>query len=130
MLDPKLQHIISNHLTSDCIVVFDEAHNIDQACVEAFSLNINLKTLEEADVNLEEELKIRLKQIRDSQPELLDSEILLLKGKDSNLHALDDFQMSYPIASHNFDNQICPGNIRKPEHFMTLLKKIIVFFKS
>lgn len=41
-------------------MVFDECHNIDNACIEAFSLNINRKTLELASKNLtklEEEVK-------------------------------------------------------------------------
>ena len=41
-------------------MVFDECHNIDNACIEAFSLNINRKTLELAGKNLtklEEEVK-------------------------------------------------------------------------
>jgi DNA excision repair protein ERCC-2 len=33
-------------------VVFDECHNIDNACIEAFSLNINRKTLELASANV------------------------------------------------------------------------------
>ena len=32
--------------------MFDECHNIDNACIEAFSLNINRKTLELASANL------------------------------------------------------------------------------
>ena len=63
MLDPKLQNIISDHLPDDSIIVFDEAHNIDTACIEAYSLNINFKkTLEEAAINLEDDdLKLKLK---------------------------------------------------------------------
>ena len=41
MLDPKLQNILVDSLDENCIVVFDEAHSIDNSCIEAFSLNIN-----------------------------------------------------------------------------------------
>lgn len=34
------------------IVVFDEAHNIDNVCIEAFSINLNLITLEKARQNI------------------------------------------------------------------------------
>ena len=33
-------------------MVFDECHNIDNACIEAFSLNLNRRTLELASTNL------------------------------------------------------------------------------
>lgn len=52
MLDPKIANLVSKELQRDCIVVFDECHNIDNACIEAFSLNINRKTLELASNNL------------------------------------------------------------------------------
>lgn len=52
MLDPKISNLVSKELQRDCIVVFDECHNIDNACIEAFSLSINRKTLELASTNL------------------------------------------------------------------------------
>jgi DNA excision repair protein ERCC-2 len=52
MLDPKISNLVSKELQSDCIVVFDECHNIDNACIEAFSMNLNRKTLELASSNI------------------------------------------------------------------------------
>ena len=46
MLDPKISSQVTKELSKDCIVVFDECHNIDNACIEAFSLNINKRILE------------------------------------------------------------------------------------
>jgi DNA excision repair protein ERCC-2 len=52
MLDPKISNLVSKELQRDCIVVFDECHNIDNACIEAFSMNINRRTLELASSNV------------------------------------------------------------------------------
>ena len=52
MLDPKIANLVSAELQKDCIVVFDECHNIDNACIEAFSLNMNRTALVEANRNL------------------------------------------------------------------------------
>ena len=52
MLDPKISNLVTKELQKDCIVVFDECHNIDNVCIEAFSLNINRKTLELASANI------------------------------------------------------------------------------
>ncbi len=52
MLDPKISNLVSKELQKDSIVVFDECHNIDNACIEAFSMNLNTKTLELASVNI------------------------------------------------------------------------------
>ena len=46
MLDPKIANLVSSELQKDCIVVFDECHNIDNACIEAFSMNFKRKSLD------------------------------------------------------------------------------------
>ena len=46
LLDPKISNLVSAELQKDCIVVFDECHNIDNACIEALSMNLNRRTLE------------------------------------------------------------------------------------
>ncbi|PWA99802.1 sugar phosphate transporter domain-containing protein [Artemisia annua] len=45
LLDPKVAGIIS-------VVVFDEAHNIDNVCIEALSVSVRKQTLEGATRNL------------------------------------------------------------------------------
>ena len=52
LLDPKIANLVSSELQKDCIVVFDECHNIDNACIEALSMNLNTKTLDLAGQNL------------------------------------------------------------------------------
>ena len=44
LLDPKIAGVVSNELSHESIVVFDEAHNIDNVCIEAFSVIINRST--------------------------------------------------------------------------------------
>ena len=48
MLDPKIANIVSAELQRDSIIIFDECHNIDNVCIESFSLNINNKILDQA----------------------------------------------------------------------------------
>lgn len=48
MLDPKVAKIVSKELESECIIVFDEAHNIDSVCIEALSVTINDRQLDQA----------------------------------------------------------------------------------
>ena len=52
LLDPKIANLVSSELQKDCIVVFDECHNIDNACIEALSMNMNRDTLLKAEQNL------------------------------------------------------------------------------
>lgn len=34
MLDPKVSQMVSREMEKECVVVFDEAHNIDNVCIE------------------------------------------------------------------------------------------------
>jgi Rad3-related DNA helicase len=48
MLDPKVAKVVSKELEAESIIVFDEAHNIDSVCIEALSVTINDRGLEQA----------------------------------------------------------------------------------
>ena len=48
MLDPKVSSLVSRELERECVVVFDEAHNIDNVCIEALSVNLRQQTLDNA----------------------------------------------------------------------------------
>lgn len=48
LLDPKIAERVSRDFSKDCIVVFDEAHNIDNVCIEALSTDITEDSLRRA----------------------------------------------------------------------------------
>ena len=60
LLDPKIAERVSKELSKDCIVVFDEAHNIDNVCIESLSIDITDDSLRKATrgaVNLERHIE-------------------------------------------------------------------------
>lgn len=52
MLDPKVSHMVSKEFDGSSIVVFDEAHNIDNICIEALSVTVDTQTLRHAERNV------------------------------------------------------------------------------
>uniref|UniRef100_A0A803LRU8 DNA 5'-3' helicase n=1 Tax=Chenopodium quinoa TaxID=63459 RepID=A0A803LRU8_CHEQI len=52
LLDPKVAGIISEKMQCESVVVFDEAHNIDNVCIEALSVSVRRQTLEGATRNI------------------------------------------------------------------------------
>ena len=48
MLDPKVAKMVSKELEQESIIVFDEAHNLDNICIEALSIEINAVGLDKA----------------------------------------------------------------------------------
>jgi Rad3-related DNA helicase len=37
VIDPKISELVSKEFTSSAVLVFDEAHNIDNVCIDALS---------------------------------------------------------------------------------------------
>lgn len=52
LLDPKVAGIISKEMQRESVVVFDEAHNIDNVCIEALSVSVRRQTIEGATRNI------------------------------------------------------------------------------
>lgn len=52
LLDPKVASIISKEMQKESVVIFDEAHNIDNVCIEALSVSVRRQTIEGARRNL------------------------------------------------------------------------------
>jgi len=46
MLDPKVANLVSRELEAESIVVFDEAHNIDNVCIEALSVTLDRRAID------------------------------------------------------------------------------------
>jgi DNA excision repair protein ERCC-2 len=52
IIDPKISELVSKEFKSNSIVVFDEAHNIDNVCIDSLSINITKQTLEASSRNI------------------------------------------------------------------------------
>ena len=52
LLDPNVSSSLSKDQKKESVVVFDEAHNIDEVCIEAYSVKLNKPILLEATNNL------------------------------------------------------------------------------
>ena len=48
LLDPKVAEQVSKEMDKNSIVVFDEAHNIDNVCIESLSIDLTRSILDSA----------------------------------------------------------------------------------
>ena len=46
LLDPKIAEVVSKELARNSVVVFDEAHNIDNTCIDSMSVKITRKLVD------------------------------------------------------------------------------------
>ena len=130
LLDPKIANLVSSELQKDCIVVFDECHNIDNACIEALSMNFNRKTLERAGQNLRT-LEGLIAEEKAAGAKRLEAEYHRLVGRlaQQNVISSEKEMLSHPILTQDLKEEAVPGSIRKADHFLPVLRKLIVCFK-
>jgi DNA excision repair protein ERCC-2 len=117
-------------MSKDSIVVFDEAHNIDNVCIESLSIDLTRPMLDSAArscVKLEnkiEEIK------RTDATKLQDEYSKLVAGlQDANEGREEDDMLANPVLSEDMVQEAVPGNIRKAEHFVAFLKRFVEYMK-
>lgn len=100
LLDPKIAERVSKELSKDCIVVFDEAHNIDNVCIESLSIDITEESLRRASTGASQ-LETKIEQMKQSDSEKLQNEYSkLIEGlRDAEEARAEDAFMANPGTS-------------------------------
>ncbi len=131
MLDPKVANLVSKELEAESIVVFDEAHNIDNVCIEAFSVVLDKRKMDASmrGVNrLSAKVGDIVKQKRLDFQKDYDSLVngLITEGA----YPLNDQHRAHPALTEDQLQEAVPGSIRKNAHFVAFLKKIVVYYRK
>ncbi|TEB31312.1 transcription factor TFIIH complex subunit Rad15 [Coprinellus micaceus] len=132
LLDPKVAEQVSKDLSKDAIVVFDEAHNIDNVCIESLSIDLTRPMLDSASRSIVK-LGERIEEIKTTDAAKLQDEYAkLVEGlQDDDANADDeDVVMGNPVLPDDLLSEAIPGNIRKAEHFVAFLKRFVEYLKT
>jgi DNA excision repair protein ERCC-2 len=131
LLDPKIAEIVSKDLPKQTVIVFDEAHNIDNVCIESMSITINNKLLKRCSENLEN-LTTQIKKVKEIDENRLQNEYQrLVDGlKEAQIARETDIVLSNPILPKDILDEAIPGNIRKAEHFIIFMKRFLEYIKT
>lgn len=54
LLDPKIAEVVSKEMNKESVIIFDEAHNIDNVCIDSMSVKINKRIIERSSAALSE----------------------------------------------------------------------------
>lgn len=138
LVDPKVaENVLGTNLarTNTTIVVFDEAHNIDNVCLESMSVELTKASLDAASRSLRI-LQERVEQVALEDHERLQEEYeSLLEGltvqsqdNEPNVPRLKLFPDTDLLR--NVGVQVVPGSIRKADHFLAFLKRILAFMHA
>ncbi|CAN8103814.1 unnamed protein product [Discula destructiva] len=131
LLDPKIAERVSKDLSKDCIVVFDEAHNIDNVCIESLSTDITEDSLRKATRGAQN-LERKINQMRETDQRALENEYQkLVDGlREADEARQEDALMANPVLPEDLLKEAVPGNIRRAEHFVAFLKRFIEYLKT
>jgi DNA excision repair protein ERCC-2 len=132
LLDPKVAEQVSKELSKDAIVVFDEAHNIDNVCIESLSIDLTRPMLDSAARSVVK-LGEKIEEIKKTDAAKLQDEYAkLVEGlQESAADAADeDAFMANPVLPDDLLKEAVPGNIRKAEHFVAFLKRFVEYLKT
>uniref|UniRef100_A0A7S0BFL7 DNA 5'-3' helicase n=1 Tax=Rhodosorus marinus TaxID=101924 RepID=A0A7S0BFL7_9RHOD len=140
LLDPKIAGLISNQLARESIVVFDEAHNIDNVCIDALSVNLRKDTLGKCNGNLTTlSNKISDYKARDAA-RLREEYERLVRGISTTLIEQRTEQtmgesgvselLGAPVLPQDIVEETVPGNIRRAEHFISFLRRIVEYLRE
>ncbi|XP_058197860.1 general transcription and DNA repair factor IIH helicase subunit XPD [Rhododendron vialii] len=131
LLDPKVAGIISKEMQRESVVVFDEAHNIDNVCIEALSVSVRSQTLEGATRNLNK-MSQEVERFKATDAGRLRAEYnRLVEGlaQRGNL-PISDTWLSNPALPDDIVKEAVPGNIRRAEHFLSVLRRLVQYLKG
>ncbi|KAF9451027.1 transcription factor TFIIH complex subunit Rad15 [Macrolepiota fuliginosa MF-IS2] len=130
LLDPKVAEQVSKEMSKDSIVVFDEAHNIDNVCIESLSIDLTRPMLDSAARSITK-LGEKIEEIKTTDAAKLQDEYAkLVEGLQEAEDADTDGFMANPALPEDILKEAIPGNIRKAEHFVAFLKRFVEYLKA
>eukprot|EP00405_Crypthecodinium_cohnii_P037987 CAMPEP_0206536930 /NCGR_PEP_ID=MMETSP0325_2-20121206/7038_1 /ASSEMBLY_ACC=CAM_ASM_000347 /TAXON_ID=2866 /ORGANISM="Crypthecodinium cohnii, Strain Seligo" /LENGTH=892 /DNA_ID=CAMNT_0054034227 /DNA_START=156 /DNA_END=2831 /DNA_ORIENTATION=+ len=113
------------------IVVFDEAHNIDDVCIESLSVPLNREHLEMSARNLQQ-LNSEIDRVKKEDNARLQEEYRRLVQGLQQAGQIDEHlaeRLQSPVLPEDLANEAIPGNIRRAEHFVGLLRRVVNFLQ-
>ncbi|KAI0699714.1 DNA repair helicase [Cytidiella melzeri] len=129
LLDPKVAEQVSKEMSKDAIVVFDEAHNIDNVCIESLSIDLTRPMLDSAARSVTR-LGDKIEEIKKTDASKLQDEYAKLVEGLQDATSDEDAFMANPVLPEDLLSEAIPGNIRKAEHFVAFLKRFVEYLKT
>jgi len=127
LLDPKISEIVSKEFKKETCVVFDEAHNIDNICIDSMSINLNRRTLDRAK-SCVNELDAHIKKVKERDHGKIEGEYrALVAGLRSTTQPTE--LLTNPIIPGDVLDAAVPGSIRTATHFVSFLRRVVDYVK-
>ncbi|KIH52025.1 DNA repair helicase, partial [Ancylostoma duodenale] len=130
ILDPKIAELVSKDFSRRSCVVFDEAHNIDNVCIESMSITISQKQMEKAAQELVT-LDSAVQRMKSENSERLQNEYeKLVEGlRRTEQERANDERLANPVLPDAILREAVPGSIRTAQHFVLFMKRVVEYVR-
>ncbi|CAH8490241.1 unnamed protein product [Schistosoma turkestanicum] len=130
LLDPKIANIVSRELPKNSVIVFDEAHNIDNVCIESMSCLITRRSLEKCTTSLNL-LTQTVNEAKTNNSERLKEEYQrLVEGlRQAKLSKETDLVLANPVLPDDILQESVPGSLRSADSFLSFLRRFLEYVK-
>ncbi|TPX36511.1 hypothetical protein SmJEL517_g01355 [Synchytrium microbalum] len=129
LLDPKVAELVSKEMPKDAIVVFDEAHNIDNVCTESLSIDLTKPLLDQSARSVTA-LSNKIDSLEQSGSEQLQQEYQRLvdgmRDRDQNRNEY----LANPVLPDDILRESVPGSIRRAKHFVNFMRRFVEYLKT
>jgi len=131
LLDPKIAEVVSKDIARNSVVVFDEAHNIDNICIDSMSVRLTKRLLNKCVTSIST-LEDTIKDQKDANSDKLKNEYeKLVEGlKQAQERRDNDAHLANPVLPDHVLQEAVPGNIRKAEHFAAFMRRLVEYLKT
>uniref|UniRef100_A0A7E4VTR8 General transcription and DNA repair factor IIH helicase subunit XPD n=1 Tax=Panagrellus redivivus TaxID=6233 RepID=A0A7E4VTR8_PANRE len=130
LLDPKIAEIVSKDFNPRSVVIFDEAHNIDNVCIESMSVSLSRRLMTRADANLTS-LDRHIKRLKAENSVRLAEEYdkLVENLRDKHAEREEDRTIVNPGVPEEVLKDAVPGTIRTADHFIRFMTRFAEYVK-
>ncbi|KHJ95642.1 DNA repair helicase [Oesophagostomum dentatum] len=130
ILDPKIAELVSKDFSRRSCVVFDEAHNIDNVCIESMSITVSQKQTEKAAQELVA-LETAIQKMKSENSERLQNEYeKLVEGlRRTEQERANDERLANPVLPDAILHEAVPGSIRTAQHFVLFMKRVVEYVR-
>nr|VZI37462.1 unnamed protein product [Spirometra erinaceieuropaei] len=130
LLDPKIASLVSKDLPKNTVVVFDEAHNIDNVCIESMSCVMSRRELDRCQTGIQK-LSQRVKEVKERDASQLQQEYnKLVQGlREAANERETDLVLGNPTLPDEILREAIPGTLRSADSFISFLRRLLEYVK-
>jgi DNA excision repair protein ERCC-2 len=126
VIDPNSNGKLMDSLDKKSLIIIDEAHNIDNNCVDSLTHEIDNHMIAVARKNLDS-LKDKCENVIQENYDLLEREYQKIVGRAQGVASKPLERVTQEdIKSAN----MIPGNLRKAEHFFNFIRRLLTWFHN